>query len=78
MITPSAPRWVLSPIDGRSHILADDAVSQIGATVALCGHVMPSPIDVSEQPPGREVCGTCEPLAVFEVPSSVFPTPTVF
>ncbi len=78
MTTPAAPRWVLSPFDGRSHILAGDAVNQSGEVVALCGHVMPASVVVSERAPNRVVCGTCEPLSVFEVFPTRVPTPTVF
>lgn len=76
-MTPAVPRWVLSAIDGRSHVLTDNTMCDIGIVVALCGHVMPSSVDVSEEPPSRDVCGTCEPLAAFEVPPPVLPAPTV-
>lgn len=78
MITPAAPRWVLSPLDGRSHVLKDNAANQSGEAIALCGHVMAASVKVSERPPSPEVCGTCEPPSVFEVPPPVFSTPTVF
>lgn len=78
MTTPSTPRWVLSPFDSRSHVLADPAVNDSGEVVALCGHVMPAEVEVYEQPPSLDVCGTCEPMSVFDVLPPVFPAPTVF
>jgi hypothetical protein len=51
-------RWVLSPLDYRTHVLAEGDPS-VGVVAARCGAVLPVVFPVRDQPSSR-VCPPCE------------------
>jgi hypothetical protein len=63
--TPS--RWVCSPYDQRSHLLAKHGSDQIGIVVAACGHRMPWSVNTNAQSTTHR-CPTCQALASVPVP----------
>jgi hypothetical protein len=60
-------RWVCSPYDQRSHLLAKHGSDQIGIVVAVCGHRMPWSVNTSAQSTAHR-CPTCQALASVPVP----------
>jgi hypothetical protein len=59
-------RWVCSPYDQRSHLLAKRGSDQIGIVVAVCGHRMPWSVNTSAQSTTHR-CPTCQALASVPV-----------
>lgn len=55
---PGPLRWVLSPLDYRTHVLADGD-QPVGVVRARCGAVLPVVFPVRNQPSGRP-CPPCE------------------
>lgn len=51
-------RWVLSPLDYRTHVLAEGD-QPVGVVAARCGAVLPVVFPVHDQPSGRP-CAPCE------------------
>jgi hypothetical protein len=51
-------RWVLSPLDYRTHVLAEGD-QPVGVVAARCGAVLPVVFPVRDQPSGRP-CPPCE------------------
>ncbi len=52
-------RWALSPIDSRSHLLAEQDGVPVGMLVARCGRVLPCSVDTSPHPPTGLRCPAC-------------------
>jgi hypothetical protein len=63
---PGPLRWVLSPLDYRTHVLADGDQA-VGVVKARCGAVLPVVFPVHDQPTGRP-CPPCEVILRLAVP----------
>jgi hypothetical protein len=69
---PGAPRgvsgslrWVLSPLDYRTHVLAEGDPA-VGVVAARCGAVLPVVFPVRDQPSSRP-CLSCEVVLRMDV-----------
>lgn len=63
---PGPLRWVLSPLDYRTHVLADGD-QPAGVVKARCGAVLPVVFPVHDQPSDRP-CPPCEVILRLAVP----------
>lgn len=52
-------RWALSPIDSRSHLLAQQDGAPVGMLIAMCGQLLPCSMDTSPCPPTEGRCPSC-------------------
>jgi hypothetical protein len=52
-------RWALSPVDSRSHLLAEAEGAPVGMVVTECGRLLPCSVEVSAHPPTGLWCPTC-------------------
>jgi len=52
-------RWMLSPVDSRSHLLAEAEGVAVGMVVTECGRLLPGVVEVSPHPPTGLWCPTC-------------------
>ncbi|MGH3752345.1 MAG: hypothetical protein ACRDRP_06540 [Pseudonocardiaceae bacterium] len=52
-------RWALSPVDSRSHLLAEADGAPVGMLVTDCGQLLPGPVDTSPHPPAGPRCSPC-------------------
>ena len=59
-------RWVLSPLDYRTHVLADGD-QPVGVVKARCGAALPVVFPVHDQPSDRP-CPPCEVILRAAVP----------
>ena len=63
---PGPLRWVLSPLDYRTHVLADGD-QPVGVVKARCGAALPVVFPVHDQPSDRP-CPPCEVILRLAVP----------
>jgi hypothetical protein len=63
---PGPLRWVLSPLDYRTHVLADGD-RPVGVAKARCGAVLPMVFPVHDQPSDRP-CPPCEVILRLTAP----------
>jgi hypothetical protein len=63
---PGPLRWVLSPLDYRTHVLADGD-QPMGVVKARCGAALPVVFPVHDQPTGRP-CPPCEVILRVAAP----------
>ena len=66
-------RWALSPVDSRSHLLAEAGGAPTGMLVTDCGQLLPCSVDTSPHPPSELRCPTCARAAgkaVVQLPVS--------
>jgi hypothetical protein len=63
---PGPLRWVLSPLDYRTHVLADGD-QPVGVVKARCGAVLPVVFPVHDQPSDRP-CPPCEVILRLGAP----------
>ncbi|MDQ3762603.1 MAG: hypothetical protein M3460_13335 [Actinomycetota bacterium] len=59
MTRPAAPRWALSPLDHKAHLLLPEG-GHSGVLAAHCGHLLPTVATVHDQPPDRGRCTCCD------------------
>lgn len=52
-------RWALSPVDSRSHLLAEAGSAPTGMLVTDCGQLLPCAVGTSPHPPTGLRCPTC-------------------
>ena len=52
-------RWALSPIDSRSHLLAEVEGAPVGMVVTECGQLLPCTVTTSSHPPTGLWCPIC-------------------
>jgi hypothetical protein len=66
-VGPSSLQWVLSPLDYRTHVLADGDQA-VGVVKARCGAVLPVAFPVRDAPSDRP-CPPCEVILRVAVDS---------
>jgi hypothetical protein len=52
-------RWAVSPIDSRSHLLAEAEGVPVGMVVTECGRLLPCSVEVGPHPPTGLWCPIC-------------------
>jgi hypothetical protein len=57
----SARRWALSPVDSRSHLLAEQDGAPVGMLVADCGQLLTCSTDTIPYPTPGLRCPSCAP-----------------
>jgi hypothetical protein len=67
-------QWVISPTDGRTHVLLPAGDCLRGMLQARCGDLLPREVALHECLPGLLLCVRC--LWCYLVPASAFP-PTI-
>ena len=67
MTRPPAPRWALSPLDHKAHLLLPEG-GYSGVLAAYCGHLLPTVATVHDQPPDRGRCTSCD--LIFQAETS--------
>jgi hypothetical protein len=70
---PGPLRWALSPLDYRTHVLADGDQA-VGVVKARCGAVLPVVFPVRDQPSDRP-CPPCEVILHVDVAGRFVRTP---
>lgn len=70
----SPTRWVISPTDGRTHVLLPVGDHPPEMLPARCRPLLPRGVAQHERLPGRVLCVTC--LWCYLVPAPVFPRHT--
>lgn len=66
-------RWVISPLDGRTHSLLPASDHPAGVLAARCGQLLPLGVPQHDHLPGWQLCESC--LWCYLVPTGVFPVP---
>lgn len=76
MPRPDSPRWALSPLDTRVHMVTPTVKRSQGVLTARCGHLLPTATHDYDQPPPGAPCERCRLLFLADFATAPAPSRT--